>query len=214
MTHTLPRQQARIARGVGLLFGFGFRLILLGSTLKLLSLSLKTFTLYSVTFSVKDAVLFSGGCFLIIKSLSELYKKILEGSAKDVSGNSVQKNADTPEFRAKPLWVIVQVIITDFVFSLDSVLTAVGLSKNMTLIVTSILVSMIAMLYSLDKISKAIQRYPSLLNTVLLFVCCIGIFLVLEAFKIHITIGIRLLCLVLVSVLYFIYSTTRLSKAG
>lgn len=176
----LPAGQRDRARMTGLLFALGGRLLLLLGIGWLVQLTRPLFTLGALSLSGKDLVMLLGGLFLIAKSAHEMYEKV-EG---DPHGEHVA-SLKAVSMRS----VIVQIILIDMVFSLDSIITAVGLVDHIAIMVVAVLISLGIMLAASKGIGTFIDRHPSVKILALAFLLMIGTMLVAEAFHAHIDKG-------------------------
>lgn len=148
-----------------------FRIGLLISITWIIKLTNPLFTIGENAFSIRDIILLAGGIFLIWKSVTEIHDKTL---------------AEHHELRTKnkvtPAAVIVQIVILDMVFSFDSILTAIGLSKQLLIMIMAIVIAMVVMISFAGAISKFINRNPTLQILALAFLILIGFTLTMEAF--------------------------------
>lgn len=185
----LPEEQRPRARRIGLLAALGTRLVLLFSLSFLLGLTTPVFTL--PTFGIlqdvearevswRDIILLAGGLFLIAKSVFEMHEK-LEHAKHSRDGNSPPPASGTSSF-AK---VIVTIAIIDIVFSLDSVITAVGMVEELWVMVVAMVIAMLVMLYFAGPISNFVDRHPTVKVLALAFLILIGVMLVAEGFGQH-----------------------------
>ncbi|MDX1919543.1 MAG: TerC family protein [Candidatus Caenarcaniphilales bacterium] len=180
----LPAEQKNKARIIGLSLAVGTRLILLFSLTWLMGLTKPLITIdpLNIHLSGKDLILLGGGLFLIYKSSQEIYEKVEgEEHATEVKNTSMGINA----FQS----VIIQIIIIDTVFSLDSIITAVGMVNNIAIMVTAVLISLAVMIFSAPKIGDFIDEHPSVKILALSFLLMIGTMLVAEAFHVQIPKG-------------------------
>lgn len=164
------KQQPRV-RTIGMALALVFRILLLISISWIIHLTKPLFTIGGNAFSVRDVILLAGGIFLIWKSVTEIHQKTL---------------AEHPELHVKnkttPLAVIVQIIILDMVFSFDSILTAIGLSKQLLIMIMAIIIAMAVMIIFAGAISRFINNNPTLQILALAFLILIGFTLAMEAF--------------------------------
>lgn len=176
----LPAEKRQQARVIGLLLALAGRLALLLSIAWLTKLTQPFLTLGSLAFSGKDVVLLAGGLFLIAKSAHEIYEKM----EVDPHGeHATQLKTVTMQS------VIIQIILIDMVFSLDSIITAVGLVSQIPIMVVAILISLGIMIIASGSIGEFIDRHPSIKILALSFLLMIGTMLVAEAFHVHIPRG-------------------------
>jgi predicted tellurium resistance membrane protein TerC len=181
LTNRLPASEQPKARRLGLILALLFRLALLFGITWIVTLKEPVFHLgfwlddkgVPMGISVKDIILILGGAFLIGKSTTELYQKT-EGRHKES-----QQGKGTKAIRS----IILQIIAVDVVFSLDSILTAVGLVESVWIMVIAVLMSMLVMLVFAGGISNFINEHPSLQVLALAFLILIGVLLVAEGFE-------------------------------
>ena len=174
----LPEHQQLKARRVGLLAAMGMRILLLMSIAWIVRLTAPLFTLFNHAFSGRDLILLGGGLFLLAKATLEIHDK-LEGE----HGGASAKVA--PSFGA----VIFQIMLLDIVFSLDSVITAVGMADDIAIMVAAVMISVGIMMFSAETISGFVNRHPTIKVLALSFLLLIGLSLVGEGFGMHIPKG-------------------------
>jgi predicted tellurium resistance membrane protein TerC len=178
----LPPKDRKSARIFGLSLALIIRVLMLLALSWVMSLTEPLFYLGEVGFSFKNFLLIFGGLFLIIKSGWEI--------ANDVFFNIHQSKEEKKFNAAKNMFaVILQIILIDFVFSFDSVITAVGMTNNIPVIVTAIIISMIVMLVASEKISQILNTYPSLKIVALSFIFMIGVILLADGLHMPISKG-------------------------
>jgi predicted tellurium resistance membrane protein TerC len=167
----LPKDQQQRARRTGLGLALVTRVGLLCSLAFLSHLTAPLFKIFSHAISGRDLVLLVGGLFLVGKATHEIHDK-LEGEDGDATQRVVPK-----------FWnVIVQILILDLVFSLDSVITAVGMARHVPIMIAAVVLAVIFMLFFADYISKFIDQHPTLKMLALSFLIMIGFVLIAEAF--------------------------------
>lgn len=174
----LPQDQQHKARFTGLSLAVITRIILLFSLSWIMGLTSPLFEIFSFAFSGRDLILFGGGMFLLLKSTLEIHHK-LEGE------DGSQSRGIAPSFAA----VIFQILLLDIVFSLDSVITAVGMVDNLTVMIAAVLASTVVMILSASAISNFVERHPTIKILALSFLLMIGMTLIIEAFHVHIPKG-------------------------
>jgi predicted tellurium resistance membrane protein TerC len=174
----LPSHQQARARTVGLSLALITRILLLCSIVWLIGLTKPWFELFGHAFSGKDIVLLLGGLFLLAKSTHEIH-----GSLEGVEGER------SVRFRATMASVITQIIIMDIVFSLDSVITAVGLAQQIGVMIAAVIIAVIVMLISSGAISDFVNRHPTVKMLALSFLLMIGVMLVADGLGRHIPRG-------------------------
>jgi predicted tellurium resistance membrane protein TerC len=177
----LPPDQQDKARKVGLMLAMVMRIVMLMGISWLLGLTAPLFTLPVLNHAIsgKDLILLVGGLFLVGKSVFEIHEK-LEG--EDGHATSQMKSVT---FNA----VVAQILVLDVVFSLDSVITAVGMADVIWVMVAAVVIAMGIMLWSAKSISDFVNRHPTLKMLALSFLILIGVMLVGEAFGHHIPKG-------------------------
>lgn len=172
----LASQDQAKARNIGLVLAMGFRLVLLLGISFVISLS-KPFThvdadWFQAAFTGQSLILFAGGLFLLYKATSEIHHK-LEGSAhEDVEGSTKGKTTVTS--------VVAQIAITNIVFSIDSILTAIGLTQNVTIMMIAVVLSILIMMFFAGPVGKFVNDHPTIQMLGLAFLIMIGFMLVAE----------------------------------
>ena len=175
----LPAEQQKKARRIGLLLAAGMRLLLLTVAAWIMRLQEDLFTLFGWGFSGKDLILILGGIFLIYKSAKEIYEK----TESHEEPGSLKLN------RVSLKNVIGQILLLDLVFSVDSIITAVGLVDELWIMYTAIIVSVAIMLIAAAPISNFINKHPSFKILALSFLLLIGFALLVEGFDVKIPKG-------------------------
>lgn len=172
----LPVHQQHAARRIGLIGAMLMRLGLLASIAWVMKLQYTLFSIPSLQFDIssRDIILFLGGLFLV-------YKGIIEIKEFFVSHEEKKSDKQLTFFSA-----IVQIMILDIVFSLDSVITAVGLSDHLFIMSAAIIIAVLIMLFSAKAISDFVEAYPSIKLLALAFLVLVGLVLMVEGFHIHI----------------------------
>jgi predicted tellurium resistance membrane protein TerC len=176
----LPKAQQAKGRRVGLLGAFGTRLLLLMSIAWIVRLTRPLFTVFAHAVSGRDLILLFGGLFLIGKATFEIHNK-LEG---EDHGPDASKRAKA-SFGA----VITQIMLIDIVFSLDSVITAVGMAEHVSVMVAANVIALAIMLTAAGPISDFVDRHPTIKMLALAFLLLIGTNLVADGFGLHIPKG-------------------------
>jgi len=175
----LPQELQHRGRILGLAFAMITRIGLLFSLVWLTGLTAPWFTVLGEEISGRDLILFAGGLFLLVKSVNEIHGA-LEG-AEQVHGNV--------KLRAKILSVAIQIGLIDIVFSLDSVLTAVGLANHVPVMVVAIVIAVLVMMFLARPIHEFIERHPTIKMLALSFLILIGVALIGESFDFEIPKG-------------------------
>jgi predicted tellurium resistance membrane protein TerC len=171
----LPTSQRRVARYLGLGFAMVTRIALLFSITWLATLHSTLFTVFGNEISGRDLVLFGGGLFLIVKSPMEI-RSMLSGRVKPRKPGV-----------ASSIWLIIlQIGLIDIVFSLDSVFTAIGLSKHIEVMIAAIVASVVVMMMVSPVVGRIIERFPTLKVLALASLVLVGITLIAQAFDVEI----------------------------
>lgn len=179
LANKLPAHQQLKARRYGLLLAMVLRLGLLGLVTLILKLNNDLFTIFNQGISAKDLILILGGLFLLYKSSTEIYHK-MEGE----QGNQT-KNIKAATFAQ----VIIQILIMDMVFSIDSIITAIGMVKEVWIMYVAVIVSVLIMLVAAEPISNFVNKHPAFKMLALSFLLLIGFALVSEGFGFEISKG-------------------------
>lgn len=174
----LPEKEQPKARFIGLSLALVMRVILLFSITWVMGLVEPLFTVLGQSVSGRDLILLFGGLFLIAKSTHEIH-----GSLEGAEGEASQK------VYAGFAGVIVQITLLDIVFSLDSVITAVGMVDNIWIMISAVVISMIAMILFAGSIGAFVQRHPTIKMLALAFLLLIGVTLIAEGMHQHIPKG-------------------------
>ena len=183
ITERLPEHQQSLGRRVGLGVALLMRLILLFAISWIMGLTatLVEFTVAGVHVELtgRSIILLLGGLFLLYKATTEIYHKT------ELKDEEVRTKAKTASFGV----VIFNIAIMDLVFSLDSVITAVGMVDEIALMVIAIVIAMVVMVIFADPVSSFVNKYPSIKILALAFLLMIGVLLVAEAFEVHVPRG-------------------------
>jgi predicted tellurium resistance membrane protein TerC len=174
----LPQEQQQRARTTGIMLAVVTRILLLLSLRWIVGLTDTLFTVLDFEVSGRDVVLFAGGLFLLWKSVHEIHQK-LEGE----EGHSSAK------VKAAFWSVIAQILLLDIVFSLDSVITAVGMVDEIVIMVAAVVISAIVMVFTSGPLSHFVERHPTVNMLALSFLLLIGFTLIVEALHQHIPKG-------------------------
>ena len=181
LSNRLPEEQRVKARRIGLGLAVLMRFVMLAGASWLLSLTRPLFAVAGMDFSGKDLILLGGGLFLIGKAVIEIHHRVDPDS---------QEAAHQADARVAGFWATVfQILLLDLVFSVDSILAAVALTREFWIIATAIVVSVLAMLLSMDALSRFMERNPTVVMLALAFLVMIGMVLVAEGFGVHVPKG-------------------------
>jgi predicted tellurium resistance membrane protein TerC len=174
----LPAEQQARARRVGLMAAMAMRILLLFSLAWIIRLTAPLFTVFGEEISGRDMILLGGGLFLLAKATLEIHER-LEGE----EGHGSARVAAS--FGA----VILQIMLLDIVFSLDSVITAVGMADDLSIMVAAVIIAVGVMMVSAGTISEFVNRHPTVKVLALSFLLLIGLSLIGEGFDLHIPKG-------------------------
>jgi predicted tellurium resistance membrane protein TerC len=175
----IPPAQAKRARQIGLLLALVFRIVLLSLLVWLIGLTAPVVTVMNVALSWRDIILIGGGAFLIAKATHEIHA--------EVEANDGEPGAEP---RASAFfWVIVQIIIIDIVFSLDSIITAIGMAQDLEIMIAAVVIACFVMYVSSGPVAKFVADHPTTKMLALAFLVLIGVALVADGFKFHIPRG-------------------------
>lgn len=181
----LPQEQQARTRNIGLMLALIIRVGLLFSISWIMTLTNPLFTLFDHAFSGRDLILLGGGLFLLAKSTFEIHHKI-EGDPQ-IHLHEAESLGRKKAVSANMM--LFQILILDIVFSLDSVITAVGMASNISIMIVAMVLSMIIMLVSAGKISSFVDKHPTIKILALSFLLLIGVMLVAESFGAHVSKG-------------------------
>ncbi|MFO0388803.1 MAG: TerC family protein [Alphaproteobacteria bacterium] len=175
VAESLPKEQRQKARIIGLSLALGIRVAMLASLSWIMQLTEPLFTVMEHGVSIRDMLLIAGGIFLIGKSTLEIHADMdgLEGKREMVAKTS---------FRG----AVIQIVIIDIVFSFDSIMTAVGIADNLSVMVAAVVVSMIVMIICSGHIAKFLRENPTFKMLALAFILMIGTVLVAEGMHIDV----------------------------
>lgn len=180
LSHRLPRHQQARGRRIGLTLAWVTRLMLLATAVALTKLNAPLVWVFNHGFSGRDLFLIAGGMFLLYKSTQEIHAELEQSAEKEKKAN------------AKPVRfsiVVAQIALLDIVFSLDSVLTAVGLTQQFWVMAAAITIAILAMIYASEPLSRFIERNPTIKMLALSFLILIGVVLIADGFGTHVPRG-------------------------
>lgn len=178
LTGKLPAHQQPKARQIGIALAIITRILFLLSLVWLASLTTKLFTIFGNDLSMRDLILIVGGLFLIYKATHEIHG-VMEVKAEDRK----------PKVMAAFGAVVMQILVFDIIFSLDSVITAIGMAQQVGVMIAAVIIAMLMMLVASNSISAFIDKHPSLKMLALSFLLMIGVTLIAEGFELHIPKG-------------------------
>lgn len=175
----VPQQQARRARQIGLALALVFRILLLSLLVWLIGLTRAVITVQDFSFSWRDIILIAGGLFLIAKATHEIHQEV------EAHGD---KRAAAPG-RTAFLKVILEIIIIDIVFSLDSIITAIGMAQELSIMIAAVVIACLVMYAASGPVARFVEEHPTTKMLALAFLVLIGVALVADGFKFHIPRG-------------------------
>jgi predicted tellurium resistance membrane protein TerC len=174
----IPEAQAKRARQIGLILALLFRILLLTLLVWLIGLTQTVFSFRGLAFSWRDIILIGGGLFLIAKATHEIHGEVEANEEGEREGGA---NAF--------FWVIVQITVIDMVFSLDSIITAIGMSQDLTIMITAVVIACVIMYVSSGPVARFVAEHPTTKMLALAFLVLIGVALVADGFSFHIPRG-------------------------
>ena len=181
LTNKLPEHQRSKARRIGIGLALILRLGLLGTIAIIVTLTEPIFTLFGHAFSWRDLILIGGGLFLVWKATKEIHHNVDPSPSDDVFDTTIA----TMTFGA----AITQILLLDLVFSLDSIITAVGMTDNVMIMVIAVIVAVTTMLLAANPLANFINNNPTVVMLALGFLMMIGMTLIAEGFGAHVPKG-------------------------
>ena len=180
LSQNLPKNQQAKARTIGLAFAMITRILLLLSITWIMSLESNLFTVLGIGISGRDIILMLGGLFLIYKSVNEIHEKV--EAAHEEEDKFASKSVT---FRG----TVFQIVLIDIVFSLDSVITAVGMAKHVEVMIAAVIVAVVIMMLAVNAISEFVDKHPTVKVLALSFLIMIGVALLADSLDFHIPKG-------------------------
>jgi predicted tellurium resistance membrane protein TerC len=174
----IPEPQASHARRIGLSLALVFRILLLTFLVWLIGLTRDVFVVSGMSFSWRDLILIGGGLFLIAKATHEIHSEV-EGD-----GDAGQSGGASAFF-----WVIAQIVVIDLVFSLDSIITAIGMASELAIMIAAVVIACVVMYASSGPVARFVAEHPTTKMLALAFLVLIGVALVADGFEFHIPRG-------------------------
>jgi predicted tellurium resistance membrane protein TerC len=175
----ISQAQARRARQIGLVLALLFRILLLSLLVWLIGLTQTVLTVRGIALSWRDIILIGGGLFLIAKATHEIHTEV---EARD-------HPTDTKSKASAFFWVIVQIIVIDMVFSLDSIITAIGMAQELSIMIAAVVIACLIMYVSSGPVARFVAEHPTTKMLALAFLVLIGVALVADGFSFHIPRG-------------------------
>ncbi|HEV2558343.1 MAG TPA: TerC family protein [Microvirga sp.] len=210
LTNKLPEEYRQRARRIGIALALVMRLALLGTVAIIVTLTEPIFTAFGHPFSWRDLILIAGGLFLVWKATKEIHHNV------DVA----EEEEDAGAARAAGLTfgaAIGQILLLDLVFSIDSIITAVGMTPHVPIMVIAVLVTVAVMLFAADPLARFMEANPSVVMLALGFLLMIGMTLIAEGFGAHVPKGYIYAAMAfsaLIEVLNMASRRARRKKAG
>jgi predicted tellurium resistance membrane protein TerC len=180
LTSRCEPKDARRVRQIGLSLAFLFRIMMLFGLTWLMGLTSPLFSLFGIGISWRDIILIGGGAFLIAKSTHEIHREI--------EGRHGQAPSGTPR-RASFALIITQLVLIDLVFSLDSIITAIGMAEHIEVMIAAVVIAMIVMYLAANPVGAFIAEHPTTKMLALAFLLLIGVALIADGFDFHIPRG-------------------------
>jgi predicted tellurium resistance membrane protein TerC len=175
----IPPAQAKRARQIGLALALVFRILFLSLLVWLIGLTQDILSVKGIAFSWRDIILIGGGLFLIGKATQEIHAEVETG----------EEASDSAPRAGAFVWVIVQIIVIDMIFSLDSIITAIGMAQDLEIMIAAVVIACLIMYGSSGPVAKFVAQHPTTKMLALAFLVLIGVALVADGFKFHIPRG-------------------------
>ena len=173
-------EQRLMARRVGLSLALVFRVIMLGGIAYVIHLTTPIFSVAGCDFSWRDLILIAGGLFLLVKGTREIHEDIEGGGPEEAAPNRVASSM---------VFAIVQIAVIDLVFSIDSIITAVGMADHVEVMIAAVAVAILVMYFASEPVAAFIERHPTTKMLALSFLLLIGAALVADGMHFHIPRG-------------------------
>ncbi|MBT8059244.1 MAG: TerC family protein, partial [Gammaproteobacteria bacterium] len=181
LTNKLPEDQRDRARKIGIAGALVLRLLLLGTIAIIIGLTDAVFTVLGKAFSWRDLILIAGGLFLVWKATKEIHHNVDPDPGPDLF--------DSGKVAMSVKATIAQILLLDLVFSIDSIITAVGMTDHIAIMVIAVIVAVTVMLLAARPLAEFIQRNPTIVMLALAFLLLIGTTLIAEGFGAHVPKG-------------------------
>jgi predicted tellurium resistance membrane protein TerC len=181
VSNKLPPERRKQGRTIGLALALGLRLLLLTTLVFIVGLTRPVLTLFGHGFSWRDLILLAGGLFLVWKATREIHQSVDSGD-----------DHDEEEGRGKPLGfvsAVIQILLLDLVFSIDSILTAVGMTDQLPIMAAAVIVAVLLMMAASGALAAFIRKNPTIVMLALGFLLMIGMALIAEGSGFHVPKG-------------------------
>lgn len=176
VTEKLKPEDAKRARQLGLLLALIFRVVLLFAISWIIGMTAPLFTLFGTAISLRDIILIAGGVFLIVKATQEIHAEIAGEEEKH------ETSAAQATFSA----VVMQIVIIDAIFSIDSIITAVGMAEHVEIMIAAVVVAIGVMYVAAEPVAGFVERNPTTKMLALNFLMVVGVVLVADGFHYHV----------------------------
>ena len=186
LTNKLPEHQRPFARRLGIGGALVLRLLLLGTIAWIVKLTAPVITVFGHSFSWRDLILIAGGLFLVWKATKEIHHHVDPDPEADLFGAAADGAAAVQVSLSA---IIVQILLLDIVFSIDSILTAVGMTEHLPIMVIAVLIAVLVMLLAATPLSNFVNANPTVVMLALGFLLMIGMMLIAEGFGAHVPKG-------------------------
>jgi predicted tellurium resistance membrane protein TerC len=180
LSNKLPPEQQKIARRIGLLAALGLRIVLLGALTFIIHLVEPLFSIMGKSFSGRDLILIAGGLFLVWKATREIHHSLNPKEESDLFSAPTKRGLAA---------AIVQILLLDLVFSIDNIITAVGMTEHLPIMIIAVIAAVLAMMFAADPLSNFIKHNPTIVMLALGFLLMIGMTLMAEGFGAHVPKG-------------------------
>jgi predicted tellurium resistance membrane protein TerC len=179
LTSRCDAKDAKRARQIGLSLAFIFRIVMLAGLTWLMRLTAPVVTIFGMGISWRDIILIGGGAFLIAKATHEIHGEV-EARTEAVGPVTTKSSF---------MWIVVQLVLVDLVFSLDSIITAIGMAEDLPVMVAAVVIAMIVMYLAAGTVGAFIAAHPTTKMLALAFLLLIGVALIADGFEFHIPRG-------------------------
>lgn len=180
LSNKLPPEQQKIARRIGLIAALGLRIVLLGALTFIIHLVEPLFSIIGKSFSGRDLILIAGGLFLVWKATREIHHSLNPKEESDLFSAPTKRGLAA---------AVVQILLLDLVFSIDNIITAVGMTEHLPIMIIAVIAAVLAMMFAADPLSKFIKHNPTIVMLALGFLLMIGMTLMAEGFGAHVPKG-------------------------
>jgi predicted tellurium resistance membrane protein TerC len=179
LVQRLEKNAAKRARQIGLSLALIFRIALLAALTWIMGLTQPVFSAFGYDLSWRDIILIGGGLFLIVKATIEIHGEV----------EAAHEGRKPVNARDAFFWVVMQLIAIDLVFSLDSIITAIGMAEDIEIMIAAVVIAMVVMYAASGPVAGFIQRHPTTKMLALAFLLLIGVALVADGFQVHVPRG-------------------------